>query len=159
MLFDDRAQEAIIHDADLQAALPKKEEPDRVFGLRKTKRLDHLLRWTEDKRVSAGGKMIGDSLRSTLFRPDGESIVFLFLVLEAKSEKGRDNFNDIETQTAFAVHALLTLQAELKNAAGEDSEWESGPLVWFLAYKGEQWRVSAAYIEYKSDIRHHVSTI
>ncbi|CZR61916.1 uncharacterized protein PAC_11813 [Phialocephala subalpina] len=155
LLFDDRAQEAIIYDIDLQSAMQKKEEPDRVFGLRSTKRLDRLLRWTEDRRVSSGGKMIGDSLRSTPFRPDGEPIVFPFLVLEAKSEKGRDNFSDIETQTAFAVHSLLTLQEDLRTAAGDDSEWESGSLVWFLAYKGEQWRVSAAYIDYLLGIRHH----
>ncbi|OBT59599.1 hypothetical protein VE04_00034 [Pseudogymnoascus sp. 24MN13] len=156
LLFDDRAQEAILHEAALQAAMQKKEEqPDRVYGLRKTNRLERLLCWTEDKRVEAGGKMIGESVQSTPFRPDGEPIVFPFLALEAKSEKGRDAFSDIETQTAFTIRSLLTLQENLRRAAGEDSEWESGPLVWFLANKGEQWRVAAAYIDYKSGIRNH----
>jgi hypothetical protein len=122
-----------------------------------TKRLERLLQWTEDKRVAAGGKMIGESIQSSPFRPDGEPIVFPFLALEAKSEKGRDGFSDIETQTAFTIRSLLTLQEDLRRAAGEDSEWESGPLVWFLANKGEQWRVAAAYIEHKNGVRYHVS--
>jgi hypothetical protein len=67
------------------------------------------------------------------------------------------NSSDIETQAAFTVHFLLTLQEDLRKASGEDSEWETGPLVWFLANKGEQWRVASAYIEYQNGIRHHVS--
>ncbi|KAG4293561.1 hypothetical protein FPRO06_00146 [Fusarium proliferatum] len=35
----------------------------------------------------------------------------------------------------------------LARAADEDVEWDAGPLVWFLAYKGEQWRVHAAYVD------------
>jgi hypothetical protein len=101
--------------------------------------------------------MIGESIRSTPFRPDGELIIFPFLVLEAKFEKSTDNFSDIETQTAFTIHLLLTLQEDLRKATGEDSGWETGPLVWFLANKGEQWRVASAYIEYQNGIRHHVS--
>jgi hypothetical protein len=157
LLFDDRAQEAIVQEASLQSVMQKKEEPDRVYGLRMTKRLERLLQWTEDKRPTSGGKMIGESIRSTPFRPDGEPIVFPFLALEAKSEKGSDNFSDIETQTAFTIRLLLSLQEDLKTASGKDSEWESGPLVWFLANKGEQWRVAAAYIEYLNGVRHHVS--
>lgn len=56
--FDGRAQEAIIQDTMLQFAMQERGEPDRVYGLRMTKQLDRLLQWTEDKRPSAGGKMI-----------------------------------------------------------------------------------------------------
>jgi len=159
MLFDDRAEEAIIHESVLKAAMQKREKPDRVYGLRMTKRLERLLEQTEDKRPASGGKMIGESVRSTPFRPDGEPIVFPFLALEAKSEKGKDGFNDIETQTAFTIHSLLTIQEDLKTAAGDDSEWEHGPLVWFLSNKGEHWRIAAAYIEHTQGVRHHVSPI
>jgi hypothetical protein len=107
--------------------------------------------------VSSAGKSIGECIRFTPFRPDGEPIVFPFLALEAKSEKGRDGFSDVEMQTAFTIRALLKLQGDLRNATGEDSEWESGPLVWFLSYKGEQWRVAAAYIEYENGVEHYVS--
>jgi len=159
LLFDDRAQECIIHEESLQSMMPKKEEPDRVYGLRTTKRLERLLLYTEDKRPSSGGKFIGESIRTSPFRPDGEPVVFPFLVLEAKSEKGRNGFSDIEFQTAFSIRALLKLQEDLRKAAGDESEWETGPLVWFLANKGEQWRVAAAYIEIESGIQNYVSTI
>jgi hypothetical protein len=127
MLFDNRAQEAIVQEIALQFVMQKKEEPDRIYGLRLTKRLERRLQWTEDKRAAARGKIIGGSIHSAPFRPDGERIVFPFLALEAKSEKGRDSFSDIETQTAFTIRSLLTLQEDLRRAAGEDSEWESGP--------------------------------
>jgi hypothetical protein len=144
-LFDDRVDEAMIYDAALQSQLPKREEkPDRVYGLRKTKRLERLL-------VSAEG------LRTSPFRPDGEPILFPFLILEAKSEKAADSFTDIEVQTAFAIRELLRLQDGLRQAADEDEDWEAGPFVWFLSYKGEQWRVSAAYIERRDLDRPYVS--
>ncbi len=157
MLFDNRAQETIIQEKELQSEMPKKEEPDRVYGLRMTKRLERLLSWTEDKRPASGGRSIGESINSSPFRPDGEPIVFPFLVLEAKSEKGRDGFSDVEMQTAFTIRVLLKLQEDLRNAAGEESEWETGPLVWFLANKGEHWRVAAAYIEYNKGVQNFVS--
>ena len=135
----------------------KEQKPDRVYGLRMTNRLERLLKRTEDKRAVAEGKMIGETIKSTPFRPGGDPLVFPFLALEAKSEKGKDSFSDIETQTAFVIRSLLELQEDLRRAAGEDSEWESGPLVWFLANKGEQWRVAAAYIEYQNGVRHYVS--
>lgn len=158
-LFDDRAQETIIQEDALQSQMPKKEEPDRVYGLRMTKRLERLLLWTEDKRVTSGGKPIGECIKTSPFRHAGEPIIFPFLALEAKSEKGRDAFSDVEMQTAFTIRALLKLQDELRKATGEESQWESGPLVWFLANKGEQWRVAAAYIEYEHRAQHFVSIL
>lgn len=83
--------------------------------------------------------------------------MFLFLVLEAKSEKSKDTFTDVEMQTAFSIRTLLKMQWDLKQAAGEGSEWESGPLVWFFANKGEMWRVAAAYIHDDGLIQHFVS--
>lgn len=136
--------------------MPKREKPDRVYGLRVTRRLERLLHWTEDKRPASAGKHIGESLRTSPFRPDGEPIIFPFLALEAKSEKGSYNFSDIQIQTAFTIYTLLKLQEELRQAAGEESQWETGPLVWFLANKGEMWRVAAAYIEYEGAIQHYV---
>ncbi|KAF2809204.1 uncharacterized protein BDZ99DRAFT_533885, partial [Mytilinidion resinicola] len=154
LLFDDRAEEEILHSPTVMADLPKKrEKPDRVYGLRITKRLERLLLWSEDKRASSGGKTIGESIRSTPFRADGEPVLFPFLVIEAKSEKGREGFSDIEVQTAFAIRTLLELQQDLADAVGEDSSSETSPLVWFLSYRGEQWRVSAAFIKYDAGVK------
>ncbi|KAF5558568.1 hypothetical protein FMEXI_333 [Fusarium mexicanum] len=133
-LFDDRAEEAIIYSRELRAELRKREHrPDRVYGLRVTERFSRLLDYARD-------------IRTTPFRPDGEPLAFPFLVIEAKSEKGSDSFTDAEAQTSFAIRELLSIQQELAHAANEDQQWYGGPLVWFLSYRGEQWRVFAAYI-------------
>ncbi|RBR04385.1 hypothetical protein FVER53590_27552 [Fusarium verticillioides] len=133
-LFDDRAEEAIIYSSELRAELPKREDrPDRVYGLQVTDRLSRLL-------------LAAENVRSSPFRQDGDPLIFPFLVIEAKSEKGCDAFTDTQVQTAFAIRELLSIQNQLARAAEEDNEWDAGPLVWFLSYKGEQWRVSAAYI-------------
>ncbi|EXL93514.1 hypothetical protein FOIG_13647 [Fusarium odoratissimum NRRL 54006] len=138
-LFDDRAEEAIIYSSELRAELPKREHrPDRVFGLQVTERLSRLLNYAED-------------IRSSPFRLDGDPLVYPFLVIEAKSEKGSDAFTDTQVQTAFAIRELLSIQQELAHVANENEEWDGGPLVWFLSYKGEQWRVFAAYIHTTPD--------
>ncbi|KAF5671652.1 hypothetical protein FDENT_10828 [Fusarium denticulatum] len=133
-LFDDRAEEAIIYSSELRAELPKREDrPDRVYGLQVTERLSRLL-------------LAAENVRSSPFRQDGDPLAFPFLVIEAKSEKGCDAFTDAQVQTAFSIRELLSIQNQLARVAEEDTEWDACPLVWFLSYKGEQWRVSAAYI-------------
>lgn len=124
--------------------------------MRVTKRLERLLS-SEDKRQSGSGACIWDNLRTNPFREDGQPILFPFLLIEAKSEKAADSFSNIEAQTAFSLRELLILQDNLRLAAEESPDWEAGPLVWFLSYKGEQWRVSVAYIEIENDCKHYVS--
>jgi hypothetical protein len=158
-LFDDRAEENVLHDQQVLDDLPKKELPDRIYGLRMTKRLERLLLWSEDKRPSSDGKTIGESIRTSPFRADGEPVIFPFLVVEAKSEKGRDSFSDIEVQTAFTIRTLLKIQQDLRDAAGEESESEPSPLVWFFSYKGDQWRVSAAFVENERGTQSYVRII
>jgi hypothetical protein len=151
----------MIHPQEVGDELPKKsEKPDRVYGLRRTKRLERLLLWSENKHTAFGGKMIGDSIKSSPFRPDGEPIVFPFLIVEAKSEKAKDSFSDIEIQTAFSIRTLLQLQQDLRDAVGAQEHPDSDlrPLVWFLCYKGETWRVSAGYIERKKGVSNYVRT-
>ncbi|KAG5744247.1 hypothetical protein H9Q70_013048 [Fusarium xylarioides] len=134
-LFDDRAEEAIQYARELLDQLPTREErPDRVWGLQNTKRFARLLQ-------------LNRNIRSSPFKPDGEPIAFPFLIIEAKSEKGSDAFTNIQTQTSFAIRELLMIQQGLARAADEDVEWDAGPLVWFIAYKGEQWRVHTAYVD------------
>ncbi|KAH8679385.1 hypothetical protein BGZ61DRAFT_457118 [Ilyonectria robusta] len=147
-LFDDRVDEGIVYPPELQRDLPSREDrPDRVYGLRVTSRLERLLLNAEENPIASKANSTNDGLRSSPFKVDGDPIVYPFLIIEAKSEKGADSFTDIQVQTAFAIRELLSLQEELAQAAGEGTEWDGGPLVWFLSYKGELWRVWAAYIE------------
>jgi hypothetical protein len=93
-----------------------------VFGLRHTKT------FKENASVPGG-------LRRSPFR-DGR-VLYPFLIIEAKSEKGSPGFESIETQTAFPIRTLLKLQKDLSIASGISFK----PLVWFLANQGDEWGV------------------
>ncbi|KAJ9624299.1 hypothetical protein H2204_010855 [Knufia peltigerae] len=95
-----------------------------------------------------------DVVECSPFNEMREEVLFPFFVLEAKSETG-DSFDDIEIQTAFAIKKLLDIQLELQSLNGEESQWQSGPLVWFLSNRGDDWRVAAAYVGMQDKIAHY----
>ncbi|KEF62473.1 uncharacterized protein A1O9_00446 [Exophiala aquamarina CBS 119918] len=144
-IFDDRADELINHDPEIASQLPGRQKPDRVYGFRATARFKRLLYCT----LSSSGTLIGESVKHSPFpnKNNNEPLLFPFLVLEAKSERGNGSFTQIETQTAFTIRTLLDLQYGLKKASGPGSQWKAEPLVWFIGYKGEYWRISAAYVD------------
>jgi hypothetical protein len=113
---------------------------------------------TEDKRPQNRGQLLEQSIRSSPYAPHAESLHFPFLVLEAKAGKGPSDLNHVEVQTAFAIQLLLKLQYDLKEAAGPASRWASGPLVWFVANRGEHWHVAAAYTQKEKGEVHYVSS-
>ena len=108
----------------------KERKPDRVFGLEKTTMFD--------KYVSAKEN---ENLRHSPF-VDGR-ILYPFLIIEAKSEKGSPGFDSIESQTAFPIRTLLQLQDKLALHTGI----AINPLLWFLANQGDEWRVYAAVVD------------
>ena len=151
MLFSDRAEEKIRHEPPLPVtSQPEKrkhyEKPDRVYGLKQTDNLKLLLD-SDDKRAATTTPNL--SLRETIevspFKPEGKPLLYPFLIIEAKSSKGADR-GEVNMQTAFVIRRLLNVQLDLKLATGEETQWESGPLVWFLAWRGEIWEISAASV-------------
>jgi hypothetical protein len=132
--------------------------PDRVYGLGLTEQLGRIL-FCPDKRHSGSDseRCIADTIRSHPFKGDSEPARFPFLVLEAKSEKSSDALSDAANQTAFSIREMLLVQEGLREAAEEGPEWEAGPLVWFLSFKGEDWKASIAYIEIEGNRKHVVS--
>jgi hypothetical protein len=66
--------------------------------------------------------------------------------MEAKSLKGGSNFQDIENQTAVPIRNLLYLQLKLQEDEFNKMKVPGGPLAWFFAYIGEQWRVYGCYV-------------
>jgi hypothetical protein len=129
-LFLSRFQTRFVHDpADgLAERGLRPQEPDRVFGLR-------------DTRAFKAYASARQGLRQSPFS-DGK-VLYPFLIIEAKSEKGSCGFESIEAQTAFPIRTLLKLQNDLGSAS------ESGlkPLVWFLANQGEDWRVYGSILD------------
>ncbi|OOQ87554.1 hypothetical protein PEBR_15558 [Penicillium brasilianum] len=151
MLFSDRAEEKIRHDPPLPVTSHPEgrkhhEKPDRVYGLKQTDNFKLLLD-SDDRRGATITPSL--SLRETIevspFQPEGKPLLYPFLVIEAKSSKGADK-GEVNMQTAFVIRRLLNVQLALKLATGEETQWESGPLVWFLAWRGEIWEISAAYV-------------
>lgn len=95
------------------------------------------------------GCSVGECVRTSAFKEGTDPLLFPFLVLEAKAEKSSSGFVDIQTQTMFPIMALLKLQEDLqKKTVGhiESESSESSSLVWFLANRGDSWRVYGCYV-------------
>ena len=133
--------------------LSRKEHPDRVFGLRERRNFEEAL---SCPLASQPSQTVGSVLEISPFRNVGEPLLFPFLILEAKSEKGSDDWDSIEKQTAFPIRTLLKLQQDLYEYTIEKSRWHDGPLVWFLSNKGEDWRVYGCFTDVTHEILKYV---
>jgi hypothetical protein len=138
-LFSDRIQESIVYDPLVRSRLPK-QQPDRIYGLSQTKNFDKSLSQPVISDDTGIPRTVRDVVKITPFKESVEPLLFPFLVVEDKSEKGPNGFDDIQTQTAFPIWALLKLQEDLRATVAEDN-LESSPLVWFFANRGDSWRV------------------
>lgn len=118
--------------------LPK-QRPDRTFGLKETDNirsfLDHP--WTSTK--------IRDRVETTPFKRHLKALHFPFLIIEAKSGTAQESFADIQMQTALPLRSLLDLQSGLSTHAKANAP-RLTPFVWFLGYKGSDWKIYACYI-------------
>jgi hypothetical protein len=84
----------------------------------------------------------------TSINPDngGSPLLFPFLILEAKQENSITGFDGAEVQSSLPILEALKLQYDLMKVTGNSVEVPGGPLVWYLAKRGEDWRVYAAYV-------------
>lgn len=138
-IFDNRAEEMVIYHP-LISVLDVPRKPDRVIGLKKTPAFTNLLDTTT----------LSDNIRSTPFVESQDPLLFPFLVLEAKRERSSDGFEEIQSQTAFSIRELLQLQLNLLQEGIRDNSSSEGhgiaPLIWFVANRGDTWRVYSCYI-------------
>ncbi|KAF9888240.1 hypothetical protein FE257_008809 [Aspergillus nanangensis] len=98
-------------------------KPDAIIGIQGNDRIGEILR-----RL--------DGIRCSTVQDDLE-MLFPFLVLEAKSEVAGPGFQSVEIQTAFPIRALLNIQKSLN----EHTKIRRNPLLWFIAFKGDIWKV------------------
>lgn len=135
------------HAPDPTAFNPRKR-PDRIHGLRRTKNIDILLQtqfWHDGPLRYE--KVVEEVIRPISLQREDEGLLYPFLIMEAKSEKGASSFERIETQTCFPIKQALQLQQKLFKVRGDTMDIPGGPLVWFMANHGEDWRVYSAHIE------------
>ena len=150
-IFDSHAEEHIQHNAAIATLRGRGEKPDRIYGLRKTKRFTRLL-----VRKGTDSKAVEDTIRSCPFRKGRAELIFPFLILEAKSEKAGCSGTDVRRQTACSIVTLLQIQQELSDAATR-AEVTLEPLVWFLSNKGEHWKVAAGVVDPSQQHQPYVS--
>lgn len=147
-LFSSRIEEPCVAP-DSSKSYPKKR-PDRIHGLQRTKNFDVLLQspYAHDNPPHQNPRLVEDVVKTTL-NPDngGSPLLFPFLIAEAKREKGAENFEQMEVQTAFPIKHALQLQYDLLKTTGNTMDVPGGPLVWFLANRGEDWRVYAGHVK------------
>ena len=151
MLFSDRAEARIKHNPPLKISTdPVKfknwEAPDRIYGLRQTDNLRLLLDSPDKRHMETSNVILRESLEHSPFSAEPEPLLFPFLMIEAKSSSGADRA-EVHMQSAFCLRRLLKLQHDLVAATGEETQWATGPLVWFIGTRGEQWDLYAGFVE------------
>lgn len=142
------------HDPEITKELGKRENPDRVYGLRKTRNIELLLYGIAAQRPEPGvnrdadqtDQIPGSRFMNQPMNAKGDHQLFPFSVLEAKTGSS-DEWHAINMQTAFSIRTFLETQRELYSAASAWSDWQAGPMVWFFSNKGKNWRLCAAYTE------------
>ncbi|KAI9662968.1 MAG: hypothetical protein M1821_008015 [Bathelium mastoideum] len=126
-IFSNKSDERVLHrDSGLQRVNvdQKYKRPDFVVGLSiTTSFVPHEV----------------DQLTTDRYSPftDGYTC-FPFLVVEAKSEKAGPGFEAIQRQSALAIRSCLKLQVDLETESGNEL---LHPLVWFIGYQGDEWRL------------------
>jgi len=63
----------------------------------------------------------------------------------------------MEAQTAFPIYTLLKLQEGLEKQSDGNHERRCESLVWFLSYKGEEWRLHGCFTVHGDGVPQYVS--
>lgn len=127
-----------------KASSPLKRRPDRIIGFRNTRsfdrRLDPIARRLQD---GAGTVTIREMVECTVLNHKSGLLLFPFLVIEAKSERGEPN-SACNRQTAFPIWKMLKIQEELQFKSHQTPEY-GGSLLWYISYRGAEWSLSGCY--------------
>jgi hypothetical protein len=150
----------VLHDPQLASEFKSSQKPDKIFGLRHTRRIEDLLNDTAGDQfqyttvASSTPAEISHQVHEVLdpspyerpLKQVGEKLLFPFFILEAKAGVSATDWHSIQMQTSLPIRTLLESQKSLLRATGPYSKWNSGPLVWFVSNMGEFWRLSAAFV-------------
>ncbi|KAH8796931.1 hypothetical protein F5882DRAFT_375096 [Hyaloscypha sp. PMI_1271] len=154
-MFSTRADEMMSFDFSESRSeeKPKNRRPDRILGFQETNSLSRRFAQYDLMAGQLGDdpalKILWETVESTVLNHKGNALLFPFLVIEAKSRYG-DSFDACNIQTAQPIVKMLKIQEDLQAKSQMTLEY-GGPLLWYIAYRGEDWRLFACYISEKSD--------
>jgi hypothetical protein len=145
-VFEELIEGDVVHDDPGRLRLNQK--PDRIIGLQETDIMSLLLDKPPHTHFKQHVSKIRNLVQMTPSRnrskQQSKPLLLPFLVIEAKSHKASESFSDIQTQTALPIRSFLNSQWELwKHGSSHCPRPE--PLVWFLAYRGSDWKIYACY--------------
>lgn len=149
-LFQFRNDEPVLYDDALKGELGTVLNPDKIIGLRETHTLEEYLRDDAAHELQGSGvtlqtwEVLDPPPYKRPLKPRDDHLLFPFLIMEAKAGATGASWRDIRLQTAFPIKALLDAQNSLIRAGARGHGLR--PLVWFVYNRGEEWRVSAAFI-------------
>ena len=139
----------------------KRRRPDRILGFHETgsfsRRLEKYNLTAGRSENEAGFESILGALKSTVLSHTGKSLLFPFLIIEAKKRDGA-SFDDCNMQSALPILEMLQVQEDMQRKSQMTLEY-GGPLVWYIAYRGEDWRLSGCYISEKPGPASYVSSV
>lgn len=166
-----REDEEVHFEKDVAKRLQKKvQKPDAIYGLRMTSNIKGLFHDCSKRLADDAELQQQPSPLEQVVSSKGDPLLYPFLVVEAKSAHTGSDRNAINVQTAFPIRAFLEAQARLQRVAdpeANDPEANNpeannpeangptakcpkarfAPLVWFFSHKGEDWRLSMAFIQ------------
>ncbi len=105
----------------------------------------------------AGNKSIREMMNCSIHNYKSGPLLFPFLAMEAKSAKGK-SFTECIKQCAFPIWMMLRIQEELHDKSKIRLE-HGGPLIWYIAYRGHEWRVSGCYTVKKNGKTSYVGAV
>jgi hypothetical protein len=160
-MFSTRADEMMSFDFSENRCEEKlkNRRPDRILGFQETNSLSRRFSQYDLMAGQLGDdpalKILWETVESTVLNHKGNALFFPFLVIEAKSRNGA-SFDACNIQTAQPILKMLKIQEDLQAKSQMTLEY-GGPLLWYIAYRGEDWRLSACYISEKPDEHLYVS--
>lgn len=131
----------------------ERRRPNRIIGFQEThsftRRLEKHDFVAAESENEAGNVTLWDTVESTILNHKGKALLFPFLIIEAKSRHGAP-FDYCNLQTAAPILKMLKMQEDIQKKSNMTLEY-GGPLVWYIAYRGEDWRLSGCYVSDKPE--------
>ncbi|KAL3461821.1 hypothetical protein BJX64DRAFT_289004 [Aspergillus heterothallicus] len=146
---------AVHYGPELKERVSKGIRPDLVVGLFNAKKWRKVLASTSNAHP---GKTVEDVMKCDIFGKDEDdssdrdsTMIFPFLILEAKRARAPDSLEDIERQMALPAYEMLRTQNRLLENCNVTGINRRLPRVWLVSFKAQTWKLYVATMEPDDD--------